>query len=469
MRIHVVQKGDSLWQIAGMYGTTMNQIALANQLTDVNQLLVGEALVVPTPNEEYVVEPGDYLVGIAEKFGVRVQDLADANNIVDPNLIFVGRVLNIPYFSYVVRPGDSLYLIANRFGVTVDELVDNNNLTANTMLQVGQRINIPARKKEQMEVNAYTTTFNEAGRSEVLALGSYFTYLTPFSYQAKEDGTFTELKDELVLSAANATNTVPLFVLTNFKNTGFNSDLAATILRNPDIQNTLINNILAEMKKKGYKGLNIDFEYVYPEDRENYNNFLRRVVAALHPNYSVSTAVAPKESSDQKGTLYEAHDYKAHGEIVDFVIIMTYEWGWAGGSPLAIAPINKVQQILDYAVTQIPREKLMMGVPLYGRDWRVPWQEGTIARTISPQEAIQIAQRYQAAIQYNETYQSPFFTYTDETGQGHEVWFEDARSVKVKYDVAKAYRLKGVSYWVLGNAFPQNWAILGSSIDVIKK
>lgn len=468
MRIHVVESGDTLWRLARMYDTTVTQIALANQITSENILAVGQSLVIPTPNIDYVVEPGDNLVRITERFGVTVQELIETNNITDPNLIYVGRMLHIPYFYYQVRPGDTVYLIANRYGSSVAKINELNRLPNNAVIYPGQQLKIPTNSKEEIEVNAYTTTFNEQGRNEILALGSFFTYLTPFSYQVREDGSITPLNDQLVLEAARITNTVPLLVITNFQK-GFNSDLAAAILRNPDVQDTLINNIIREMEAKGYQGLNIDFEYVYPQDRENYNAFLRKVVDRLHPNYSVSTALAPKESREQRGTLYEAHDYQAHGEIVDFVVLMTYEWGWAGGSPLAIAPINKVRDVLDYAVTEIPPEKMLMGVPLYGRDWNIPWEEGTIARTLSPQEAVQLATRYGAQIQYHGTYQSPFFRYTDEQGQAHEVWFEDARSVQVKYDTVKDYRLRGVSYWVLGNPFPQNWAVLSSAFNIKKE
>ncbi|KHE67651.1 glycosyl hydrolase family 18 protein, partial [Halobacillus sp. BBL2006] len=254
-----------------------------------------------------------------------------------------------------------------------------------------------------------------------------------------------------------------------FSGRKFDSDLAATILRSPDLQETVITNILDKMKAKGYEGLNIDFEYVYPEDRENYNNFLRKVVGRLRPEgYTVSTALAPKIKADQTGLLYEAHDYPAHGEILDFVILMTYEWGWAGGRPWAIAPINKVREVLDYAVTAIPREKIMMGIPLYGRDWKIPWVDGTFARTVSPKEAVQLAAKYGVEIQYDETYQSPFFKYKDESGQQHEVWFEDARSMQAKYDTLAAYGLRGGSYWVLGNPFPQNWPVLRDNFTIKK-
>src|SRR5699024_2825408 len=136
--------------------------------------------------------------------------------------------------------------------------------------------------------------------------------------------------------AARATQVDPPLVLTKFRNGGFSSDLVAAVLRNPEVQETLITNLRTTMREKGYTGFNIDFEYLYPEDRQNYNALVRRVVSRLRPERStVSTALAPKERADQPGLLYEAHDYEAHGEIVDFVVLMTYEWGWAGGRPLA--------------------------------------------------------------------------------------------------------------------------------------
>lgn len=469
MEIHVIRTNDTLWNIARQYGADIEQIILLNDLQDPNTLVVGQAIVIPDPLREYVVKPGDVLWQIAARYSVAVQDLSAYNQITNPSLIFPGQLLFMPYVLYPVQQGDNLWSIAQRYGVTIQEIAQMNQLTNVSFIYIGQLLRIPNRAKPSTEVNAYTTEIDEAGRLEVLQLGRYFTYLSPFMYSMREDGTITDLQDEGLIEAAQLNEVLPLLVLTNFRNSEFDSDLAASVLRNPEVQETLITNLLAEMKTKGYSGLNIDFEYIYPEDRENYNNFLRRVVQRLHPEgFSVSTAVAPKERADQEGLLYEAHDYRAHGEIVDFVVLMTYEWGWAGGRPWAIAPINKVRDVLDYAVTEIPPEKILMGVPLYGRDWRIPWEEGTFARTVSPKEAVDLAARYGVAIQYDETYQSPFFQYTDENGQRHEVWFEDARSMQVKYDTVKQYGLRGISYWVLGNPFPQNWPVLQNNFFISK-
>ena len=469
MEIHVIRTNDTLWNIARQYGADIEQIILLNDLQDPNTLVVGQAIVIPDPLREYVVKPGDVLWQIAARYSVSVQDLSAYNQITNPSLIFPGQLLFMPYVLYPVQQGDNLWSIAQRYGVTIQEIAQMNQLTNVSFIYIGQLLRIPNRAKPSTEVNAYTTEIDEAGRLEVLQLGRYFTYLSPFMYSMREDGTITDLQDEGLIEAAQLNEVLPLLVLTNFRNSEFDSDLAASVLRNPEVQETLITNLLAEMKTKGYSGLNIDFEYIYPEDRENYNNFLRRVVQRLHPEgFSVSTAVAPKERADQEGLLYEAHDYRAHGEIVDFVVLMTYEWGWAGGRPLAIAPINKVRDVLDYAVKVIPPEKIMMGIPLYGRDWQIPWVAGTRARTVSPEEALTLARTYGATILYDDTYQAPYFYYVDEMSQMHEVWFEDARSMQAKYELIEEYGLRGASYWLLGMPFPQNWPLLQANFNVSK-
>ncbi|MFC4559554.1 LysM peptidoglycan-binding domain-containing protein [Virgibacillus kekensis] len=469
MKIHVVQQGDTLWRIAQNYGSDINQIILLNQLDNPDALVIGQSLVIPETGREHVIQPGDTLWQLAQQYGVSVEELAAVNNITNPSLLFIGQLLQLPYFLYVVQPGDTVWAIAQRNGVAIDAIVQANQLTDPGRILPGQTLRIPVPEKPVTEVNAYITELGQEGRFEILSLGRYLTYVSPFTYSIQADGTLTELEEQPVLAAARATNTAPLMVITNFIESNFNSDLVATLLRNPDLQETMITNMLEILRAKNYAGVNFDFEYIYPEDRENYNAFLRRVVARLHPEgFVVSTALAPKDSADQPGLLYEAHDYAAHGEIVDFVVVMTYEWGWAGGEPLAIAPINEVREVLDYAVTAIPPEKILMGVPLYGRDWRIPWIEGTFARTVSPKEAVQLARRYGVPIQYNETYESPFFRYVDENGQEHEVWFEDARSVQAKYQTVKDYGLRGVSYWVLGIPFPENWAVLQDNFRIRK-
>jgi hypothetical protein len=181
-------------------------------------------------------------------------------------------------------------------------------------------------------------------------------------------------------------------VITNIGNTGsFSSELAHAFLSNNSLWDSLIKDALYIMKKNDYKGLTIDFEYVYPNDKNAFINFISKMRDNLkNNNYFLSVAVAPKTSADQKGLLYEAHDYKQIGELADHVIIMTYEWGYSKGPAMAVAPINAVMKVLDYATSVINPNKILLGIPNYGYDWTLPFVEGSTAKTISNNEAIDI-------------------------------------------------------------------------------
>ena len=134
---------------------------------------------------------------------------------------------------------------------------------------------------------------------------------------------------------------------------------------------------------------------------------------------------------------------------------------------MAVAPLPNVRRVVEYALTEIPAEKLWLGVPLYGYDWPLPFVQGrTKARSLSPQEAVALAVRYRVEIQYDQQSQAPWFRYTDEAGVLHEVWFEDARSIRAKLELARSRGLYGVGYWNLMRPFPQNWALLNSLYEI---
>ncbi len=422
MQIYEIKRGDTLWLVARRFGMTVAQVANANGFSQSSQLVVGQALVIPTPEHVYVVQPGDTLGDIALRLHTSVTDLAQYNALVDPNQISAGQVLQVPQLP-----------------------------------------------KPEIETNAYLTDFGNLGQSVTADVGWLLTYLSPFSYHVTAQGGLVPLTSSGVLSAASQRRIAPLLVITNWLGQMFSSDVAHVVLNSETIQATLVENILTTLRNLGYRGLNVDFEYVYPQDREAYNRFLERLVQPLHTaGYTLSTALAPKVSADEKGLLYEAHDYPVHGRLTDFVVLMTYEWGWAGGPPWAIAPINKVRQVLDYAVTAIPKGKILMGVPVYGRDWTLPFQPGNIAHTFSPHAAVVQATTYQAEIQYHPVYQAPYYHYQDAQGQVHEVWFEDARSIQAKCDVVRDYHLRGMSYWELPSTFPENWAVLWHNFHLHK-
>lgn len=136
---------------------------------------------------------------------------------------------------------------------------------------------------------------------------------------------------------------------------------------------------------------------------------------------------------------------------------------------MAVAPINKVREVVDYAITRIPVEKINLGIPNYGYDWPLPYERGvTVARTISNTEAVQIAINNNVPIQFDQVAMSPFFTYESE-GVEHEVWFEDVRSIREKFSLVQEYMLRGVGYWQIMNLFRANWLLLADTFNIIKR
>lgn len=199
MNIHVVQKGENLRVISQRYGVNINQIVTANQLPNPNVLVIGQALVIPAPGHEYVIQPGDNLWSIAQRFGTTVQAIADINQISNPTDIMVGQILIIPIQYHTVRSGETLWSIAQRYGVSITSLTQINRVLNPANLYVGQVLRIPETSLPIKEVNAYITSLGESGAREVRQLGRYLTYISPFTYSIKEDGSLTELSEAAVL------------------------------------------------------------------------------------------------------------------------------------------------------------------------------------------------------------------------------------------------------------------------------
>lgn len=379
---------------------------------------------------------------------------------------------------HVVKPGESLWKISAAYRIPVSRIAGVNGLPESSSLTIGMALVIPApgmahgaagKQKPVIEVNGYIYQYGEAGVSIVEENGRDLTYLSPFAYRIQENGSLQTINDSPEVKAAYAERVVPMMSVTNFTTSEKGGNVAHIVLGTPQVRERTITNIINTMREKGYRGVNIDFENVLPSDREIYNRFLQRTVERLHPEgFFVSTALAPKTSAGQQGELYEAHDYSAHGRIVDFVILMTYEWGYRKGPPQPVSPLNQIKRVLNYAVSVIPRNKIFFGFQLYARDWVIPHRQGQEAETLDNQEAVLRAIKYDAEIKYDTASQTPFYRYTDTNGVEHEVWFEDARSAQAKFDTVKAYKLRGISYWVLGYPFPQNWVLLRDNFTIKK-
>jgi spore germination protein len=429
------------------------------------------------PMQIHVVRPGETLFGIAQAYSTTVDTLIRSNQIPNPDRLVVGQAIVIPIVGrfYWVRQGDTLDSIARRYGISPRRLAEVNRISPYARLRVGMRLYIPRLLRRPAEINAYAEPLgdpvSESLKNEVRQAAPHLTYLAPFSYRARRDGSLMPPPLDEFPAIARENRAVLMMVVTNLEGDRFSDELGHILVTNETVQNRLLDNIISTARSGGFRDVHFDFEFLPPADVEAYNRFLRKARDRLKAEgLMISTALAPKRSRTQRGQWYEAHDYRAHGQIVDFVVLMTYEWGYSGGPPLPVSPIHEVRRVLDYAVTEIPRSKIMMGQNLYGYDWTLPYRPGNPpARAISPQEAIRIAARENVAIQYDIRAQAPHFRYIDDRGRSHQVWFEDARSIQAKFDLVKEMGLRGISYWKLGLPFPQNWLLIAENFDVAKK
>lgn len=372
---------------------------------------------------------------------------------------------------YVVRGGDSLYSLSRRFGVSVEALAEANQLSDPSRLTPGLALVIPgtpAGALTEIEVNAYAyPNIPDATLRETLP---YLTYLCPFSHSVTAQGELRPLGDGRMLSAAEEYSTATLLTVTNLGDNGsFSGDIAHAVLTDPQAQDRFLESIIATAERKGSYGINFNIEYIYPYDRDSYSQFLRRAAETLHPlGYLLSTAVAPKYSDDQQGLIYSAHDYAAHGQYMDRVVIMTYEWGYTYSSPQAVSPVDKMRLVLQYALTRMPAGKILMGFSNYGYNWRLPWRQGEPARVISNAAAANLAVSVGAAISYDLVAQAPYYSYTDAAGERRQVWFEDARSVQARLELVREYGLGGISVWTVNQLYRPALELLHGSFGTEK-
>ena len=159
----------------------------------------------------------------------------------------------------------------------------------------------------------------------------YITYLTPFTYGVTSQGGLVVPDDGPLLAAAPQYGAQLWMHLSTLTDSGsFDSRLGGALLENETAQKALIDAVAANMAEKGYQGLDVDFEFVAPENRQAYIDFIASLTARLNAEgYIVVTALAPKTYAEQPGLLYEAHDYSGIGAVSNAVLLMTYEWGYS--------------------------------------------------------------------------------------------------------------------------------------------
>lgn len=388
---------------------------------------------------------------------------------------------------YVIKEGDSIDSIAETYGISAESIAYNNQISPPYPLAIGQalllsttvtpsglsgnEIFVPSpAEKRTLHTGGYAYPFiNRWILEQTLP---FLSKLFVFSYGFTSDGTLIPppTDDTWMITLAKNNNSAPILTLTPFGPDGlFNNRLISDIVNDLTARTNLKNQIVRQITDRGFEGLDIDFEYILASDRDAFVDFviyMREAVNAL--GYPVSVALAPKTSAAQTGLLYEGKNYPALGAAADSVLLMTYEWGYTYGPPMAVAPLNKVREVVNYAVTEIAPEKIYLGIPNYGYDWPLPFERGTTrASIVGNIQAVQNAITQNVPIQFDAIAQSPFYRYMLADTE-HEVWFEDVRSMKATFDLIGEYNLRGAVYWNIMQFFRANWLLLNEMFDIYK-
>lgn len=286
-------------------------------------------------------------------------------------------------------------------------------------------------------------------------LGAIATFTYTFDSMGNLKGNADQ--EEYTLKQAKARGIKPLALLHNFDyRVGFDKNLARAVLSDPVKRQKLISQLLNEVQNRGYLGVNLDVEGIYPADAALYLAFLGELKQQLGAKGLLTVVSVPAKTRDDTTSSWSGgYDYSAIGQKADLVQIMTYDEHWIGGPAGPIASYPWIEQVITYAVSKMPANKILLGLATYGYDW-----VGTSARAVSYPQAIARAGQYGVKVNWDTAAQEPWYTYRDEKGQTHTVWFENTESNERRLALVRKYGLAGVGIWRLGFEDSSYWQML---------
>ncbi|MGB9805489.1 MAG: glycosyl hydrolase family 18 protein [Thermoproteota archaeon] len=289
---------------------------------------------------------------------------------------------------------------------------------------------------------------DEASLSSFKNNSKSITWVSPTSSYITKGGIFIGKVSNSVVELARTSNTL---VIPLVANEGFSKDIAHEFLTDPKIRDEVLSNLTNFVVNGKYDGINIDFEGVDPSDREALTDFMRLLSAKFHEHSKIVSIDVPAKTYDSREGWSGAYDYKALGNYCDYVVLMVYDYHWSGSSPGPISPLDWLKNVLNYATSVIPKEKIVVGIPFYGYDW-----SGGRGSGVTFSEAINLAISTNAKVYFDETSGEYYFKV-----QGHEVWFQGAKSTELRLNIiVHDYNITNIAAWRLGAEDPRTWEVI---------
>lgn len=297
------------------------------------------------------------------------------------------------------------------------------------------------------------------GMASLQATKNTLTQVSPSWYAPGPDGSLVPQEDGAVDDRPATINRIKAFNLSlvpaiaNYRDKSWTRAAIGPVLADAKRRTGHVRRIRDLVLAKGYDGIDIDYENLDAADRDHFTAFIGELAEALHADgRSLSVTLHPKTSEPGPSPKNVAQDYAALGRVADEVRVMVYDYHSDGSPPGPLAPMEWAREVMVWAATQVPAEKLVMGLGTYGYDW-----QGTHAVSLTWTEVMALQRRVKAKVRYDAEQESSWFEYVDPKKRRRTVWFEDARSIAAKRRLATELGLRGVHYWRLGGEDPQIW------------
>lgn len=423
----------------------------------------------------HVVQTGETIYTIAADYDVSVTRLVEENGLTNPENLVVGQTIVIAYPEqvYIIQEGDTLYSVANAYGVTVMELLRNNPFLSNReTLYQGETLVIRYERQGSIAINAYAYPFID--RDILRKTLPFLTYLTIFNYRAIEGGEIEGSDETDIISIAKDYGVAPLMSLSTLTYQGVGDiETVNNILYNAEVLEYHINAILTILREKEYYGLNISLVNLDQENRPAYENFMTRLSSRLKAEgFLLFITITPRIVLSSSAITIERADYTVFGQLADYLLILTYGWGSFPGPPSPTTPAFLSQSILENVITMIPAEKIYTGISVIGYDWQSPYIIGiSRANALTPDAAVELAALTGSTIFFDEISQTPYFEYysmTDDRYIRHIVWFSDARSINALTGFVPQFGIQGAGIWNIMSFFEQMWLVINTQYDIAK-
>ncbi|NMB43835.1 MAG: LysM peptidoglycan-binding domain-containing protein [Clostridiales bacterium] len=426
--------------------------------------------------EIYIVKNGDTIESIADNFGLPVEKIVLDNELTDPSRLVPGEMIVIVYPSqtHTVLEGESLGSIAALYGISISELLRNNPILSDMeFIYPGQELTISYDRTQSIETFGYANAF--INRQLLAKTLPYLTYLSVFNYQLSSTGEVIENgPDSDIVEMSTSYGVVPLMHLSAITVQGeLDIETTFNVLTNEALQDIIIDNVMNILQSKGYMGVVLSAQYIDTQNQYLFANYAQNFSDRLDPEgYYTFITIDPNVSSTDGTVTYEDLNYTAISSPVDAVLALEYRWGFDIIPPGPFLSIDEQDVLLDHVITQMPAEKVVVGVPIFGYRFELPYVDGFSRNDfLTRSNIINLARDYGATIEFDESSQNSYYYYEEAdtlvTTQ-YIVWFINAITIDSLLDLMLEKGINKISIWNIMSYFTQLWLILNSQYEIIK-